>query len=159
MMASEKLLKYLEETKMQKLLLILIVPFFLTACATEGQYSIHNTFDALEDCDEGGTLVRVYYGDSYLKIKSRISVKTGTGLKFDLNPNKKRSDLVDYEDMLVTIEAKTTDPDAGWIDVSGTYNDSAGALYVCAETDPGVYYYLVKVEEIGELDPRADVIN
>ena len=144
---------------MRKLTLLLVTPLLLMACATEGKFSTANKFETLEDCEDGGTYVRVYYEDSSLKIKPKINVKRGTGLEFRLKPKNSVGAPVDYEKMLVTIEGKSGGSSDDWIDVSGSFESSGGSLILCvpAGTTPGIYQYSVSVEQLGQLDPRANV--
>ncbi len=141
---------------MRKLLLVLIAPLLLTACATEGRIIERS---GLATCGGGAmTFVNVHYGDSQIKVKPIADVKQDSTFRFRLKPDKKASDLVNYEDVTVTIEGKATP--AQWIDASGTYEGSKnGYLDVCVpktQTE-GVYEYIIKVDGVGQLDPRAKV--
>ena len=148
---------------MRKLLLVLFTPLLLTACATDGKFSIHNKFTTLDDCGDGGTYVTFKYNDSRMEINPKIKTKAGTGLEFRLATKYDRKAPVDYEKMLVTIKGKEgTEPDPSWINVSGTYEKAAPphhSLFQCIRegTPEGTYQYLITVEKLGTLDPRARV--
>jgi hypothetical protein len=146
---------------MRNLLLIGLIPLLLMACTSEGKYSKSNTFDIKEECGDAGTWVRVHYGDSQLKVKPKVHLKKGSAWEFRLKPKIKATDPVDYNKMEVTILGKKSDPDASWIDISGTFEKSGGSLVLCVDPDQKedlkTYEYFVHVEEIGTLDPRADV--
>jgi len=145
---------------MRKLILLLVTPLLLMACATEGKFSTSNKFETLADCHDGGTYVKVHYEDSYLKIKPKINVKRGTGLEFRLKPKNSVGAPVNYEEMEVTIEGKPGGLSAAWINVSGSFKNSpGGSLFICIPdgTAEGTYHYSVSVEQLGQLDPRADV--
>ena len=62
---------------------------------------------------------------------------------------------------VVTIEGKTDEPEDDWINISVSFEGSKGSLTKCvnAGTAPAEYEYFVHVEEVGTLDPRADVEN
>jgi hypothetical protein len=134
-----------------------VVMLLLSACDMEGKHSNSNKFMGLDNCEDGGTWVKVHYGDSSLKVMPKISVKKGSGIEFRLKPSKKKSDLVDYETVEVTIKGKATrDGKNDWITAAGTAKDN-GALTLCASADVGDYEYLVEVEGVGTLDPRVKV--
>jgi len=141
---------------MRTLLLMLITPLLLTACVTPGNPSKSGGLIA---CGSGHTPVNIKYGDSQITVNPPLSkVKQNSTLVFNLVPNKQANDRVDYEKVLVTIEGKTADSD--WINASGTY-DADKKLNVCVDPSQSVdvYEYLVKVDGVGQIDPRADVIR
>jgi hypothetical protein len=143
---------------MRNLFLVLIIPLLLTACVTEGTFTKYHTFNTPEDCEDGGTFVRIHYGDSYLRVLPIAKVKRGTALEFQLKPKINRAqDQFDYNKVLVTIKGKNANSD--WIDVEGTAESPSEDLTICV--DPGqavdTYHYWVEVKEVGRLDPRADV--
>ena len=148
---------------MRNLLLIGLMPLLLMACTSEGKYSKFNSFDTKAECEDAGTWVKVHYGDSQLKVKPKVHLKKGWAWEFRLKPKIKATDPVDYNKMKVTIKGKAKDPDASWIDISGTFEDSGGSLILCVDPEQDqelqTYEYYVNVEEVGTLDPRADVEN
>jgi hypothetical protein len=141
---------------------VFALPLLLSGCALEGEHSASYKVKNLDKCGEGGTWVNVRYGDSQLKVKSKIKVQKGSGIEFRLKPDKKQSDPVDYENVKVTISGKTKDENGNpitknnWINVAGNAKDD-GTLAVCADVDIGDYEYLVEVEGVGTLDPRVNV--
>jgi hypothetical protein len=143
---------------MRKLLLILFTPFFLTACETEPQASV-------EGCPTPGSKqVIIHYGDSKIRVTPAFikNVKLGSKLNFKLEAENNASDPagIDYEKVKVTIQGKTSEG-SQWLWVAGT-EDADGTLSVCApqgKDKVGVYEYLVNVDTVGQLDPRADVEN
>lgn len=128
----------------------------LGACATPGQYSASAQYST--ECTAGGTFVNVQYGDSQLKVHPIANVHRGAALEFRLKPNRRRSDAVNYENVQVRIKGAKSPP-AEWIDEEGSYTDSDGALVACVpeDVDADTYYYMIEVEGVGTLDPRADV--
>jgi len=143
---------------MRNLLLILFTPFFLTACVTGPQASV-------DDCPRPGSKqVIIHYGDSKIRVTPAFvkNVKLGSKLNFKLEAENNASDPagIDYEEVKVTIQGKTSEGRT-WLWVAGT-EDADGTLSVCAPRDVskvGVYEYLVHVDTVGQLDPRADVEN
>ena len=140
---------------MRKLLLILFTPFVVTACVT-GPYAM------VESCPVAGSkLVTVHYGDSQIKVTpANVRIHQGKMLNFKLNGENKAGDPVgvNYKDVAVTIVGKTTEGKS-WLWVVGSDN-ATGTLSVCVpEGEERVveYSYLVKVDKVGVLDPRATV--
>jgi len=140
---------------MRNLFLIFLMPFILIACTSEGEYSKYNSFAQEEECDDGGTWVKVNYGDSYLEVKPKVKLKKGSAWEFRLKPRTSA-----YEKMLVTIKGKSADSDDDWINVQGTFEKNK-TLVICVDPDQEervkTYEYLVEIQEIGTLDPRAEV--
>lgn len=140
---------------MRKLLLILFTPFVVTACGP-GPYALVDTCPVA-----GSKLVTVHYGDSQIKVTpANVKIHQGKMLNFKLNGENKAGDpvSVDYEDVAVTIMGKTTEGKS-WLWVVGSEN-ATGTLSVCApegEDREVEYSYLVKVDKVGVLDPRATV--
>ena len=128
----------------------------LGACATNGKHSANARYSI--DCTAGGTFVNVHYGDSELKVHPIANVHRGAALEFRLKPNRRNSDKVNYENVKVKIKGAKTPP-ASWIDLEGTFASTNGKMVVCVPDSVarGTYYYEVKVDGVGILDPRADV--
>jgi len=137
----------------------------LGGCATEGEFIA----SSLPNSCTGGTgytFVFINYGDGYLTAKSVIRVKPGNELQYRLKPGSK-TDLVKFRDSTVTITAKTapnppfpTPPaDSAWLHASGSYSVDGDVLKVCVPTSPDgdKYYYTINVQNVGQLDPRADI--
>lgn len=136
-------------------------------CAKEGQFIADNVPNSCSGT--GHTFVFVNYGDGYLSAKAIIKVKPGKELQYILKPGSK-SDLVKFRDMKVTITGKDslgppTSPfpvppsDDAWLDASGSYTLNGRVLKVCVPANPvgDKYYYTIKVDNVGQLDPRADI--
>jgi hypothetical protein len=136
---------------------MLVTSLLLVGCATEGKFSTY-TKSPLAACARGATFVNVHYGDSEISAHAIAQVKVDGVFLFRLAPRKRQSDQVNYDDMLVTITGKSSDPNASWINVSGKYEDSKVlAICVPSDIDEGTYEYFIEVEKVGKLDPRADV--
>lgn len=134
---------------MGKALLLSVLAITLVACATPGEYSA--TRSVSTECSNGSTFVNVDYRDSYLKVNAVANVKRNGALEFRLRAGG------GYEGKQVTISGKTAND--GWISASGSDDGRDNTLIVCVPEDQadGAYYYLVRVEDVGTLDPRANV--
>lgn len=148
--------------KIRIAVLILALAFVLQGC--EGSYSSFRKFDN-PGCSKGGTYVKVKYGDSKLKVKPISKLHRGGAFEFRLKPKKPWpwGKDKDYGNALVTIEGKDGPGglDANWIKADNEGNRNNRKLIVCVppapEIEKGIYYYSIKVEKLGILDPRADV--
>jgi len=150
---------------MIRIITTLIGIFVLAGCANEGMFIADNIPNS---CDsKGHTFVFIEYGDGYLSAKAVIKVKPGKELQYILKPGSK-SDLVKFRDMRVTITGKDSPPgspfpkppdDDAWLDADGIYSVDGRVLTVCVPEEPkgDKYYYTIDVENVGQLDPRADV--
>lgn len=120
------------------------------ACATPGQYTESRSISTA--CPTGSTFVNILYGDSYLKVVApKANVKRNSAFELRLRPSP------GFEGKQVTIKGKTAND--SWLDKHSKNAD--GKLLICVPPDQalGQYYYLVQVEDVGTLDPRADVTN
>jgi len=141
---------------MRNLWLILSIPLSLAACASN---QVNDTFDCTDDTS--AQPVNIHYGDSQLKVTPPLyKVHKNKYLKFKLiADNQAGPGNLDYATVKVTINSK--DPLTNkWINVSGT-KKADGTLLACMPTSQpeGVVEYLVEVEKVGQLDPRAEVIR
>ncbi len=110
----------------------------LTVVATTALLASCVTVSTAANCSGQARQVTIHYGDSEIRVTPPvINLKRQEELRFRLKPDKKASDEVDYDTVLVTIKGKETDPDASWIDASGTYKDSGGYLGVCVPSGQG----------------------
>lgn len=152
------------ETITMRIITTLLSLALLAGCASEGQFianSIPNTCDG-----KGHTFVFINYGDGYLSAKAVIKVKPGKELQYRLKPGSK-SDVVTFRDMRVTISGKDSPvppfpappSDDAWLDATGIYSAGDRVLKVCVPENPvgDKYYYTITVENVGQLDPRADI--
>ncbi len=167
--------------------LIILATIMTSGCATEGQFSASREFDlspvtltALSGvCDaSGGTSTKLYYGftgrtnnaKKRIKIRGLVHVSPGEIFAIELVPrgNSKIRPGLNVEDLDVTISGKLCagemPPDSDCFLTAGpkSYNDTEPdkhKLIICVPTDQdvGEYFYDIEIEEIGTLDPRADV--
>lgn len=152
---------------MIKIISSLLGLMVLAGCATEGEFIADNLPNTCSST--GHTFVFIKYGDGYLSAKAVIKVKPGKELQYILDPGSK-SDIVKFRDMQVTITGKDspgppTSPfpippaDDAWLNASGNYTANGRVLRVCVPPNPvgDKYYYTIEVENVGKLDPRADI--
>ena len=111
-----------------------------------------------------GNPIKIHYGDSQIKVTPpKYNVKKGEKLNFKLlaDPGK-GPDGLDYKTVTVSIVAKDT-KNKNWLNLSGKDDGPANnVLTACMpESQPTgpdkVISYMVKVEKVGELDPRVEV--
>jgi len=137
---------------MRTLWLFLLVPFSLAAQGT-----------SVSDCQDnpGAHPINILYGDSQIKVvPPHYYVHPGESLRFRLisSPFSGPGGL-DYGNVTVTIASKDAAANT-WINQSGTDNTN-GTLVACVPNDQpaGVVEYMVAVDQVGQLDPRAEVIH
>jgi hypothetical protein len=155
------------------LILVCVVPLF---AACDGRF-IKDEFLSSE-CRDGGirlelegyTVTAIAYGDSHLVVIPVSEIHANSEFRFRLVPKKnKDTDEFSWEDAWVEITSDDDDTDVepNWLDVSGSYSDNDGWLVACVpEIAAGrTIKYKVSVkrtaagQELGMLDPRADVIE
>ena len=95
----------------------------------------------------------IKYGNSEISAKKVTKIKAGKFWKINLMPD------AGYETAVVTISGKN--PTQTWLTATGT-EDANGELYICVPNSASVgdeFYYMITVQFVGQLDPRADVVN
>lgn len=156
-------------------LTVLSLTVLLTACVAPGKFRPNDTIS--RDCPAGSVTVEIKYGDSYIDVTPKAHLKENSGIKFVLKPREgeaahsKDGPPKDTESLMVTItgekyessgDTPVGDTSVGWLNKSGAAGPEPHKdLIVCAADDQaeGTYYYSVQVENVGKLDPRADVKN
>ena len=148
---------------MRRILTMLLVTALLASCV-DGRFQKKSFTSAKCGANmQGYTVTYVAYGDSKLVVIPLSKIKERTEWRFILRPLQlsKARPNVDFKNSTVTIKGKRS-PEDDWISESGTYNGTAAdkhTLIECIGTglaEP-TYFYMVEVEDVGELDPRADV--
>lgn len=109
----------------------------------------------------GWTVTAIHYGDSRIVVLPVSEVVKDAEFRFVLVPASKKTDTIDYRD--VTVKVKGKPPHDTWFDeTAGTAASGDGTIRVCvdgASLSPGdEIAYLVEVDGVGVLDPRATVI-
>lgn len=138
---------------MKKIFLIAALPFVLGACVTT----------KLDGCEGHGwpKSVTVKYGDGGITVVPKKKVKRRSVFVIRLKPTSN-----DYKDNVVTINGKSVDPGGigvpgpGWLDASDDYDTRKDFVYCTPDLPNDTeqrYKYSVKVDGLGEIDPRVDV--
>lgn len=109
----------------------------------------------------GWTVTAIHYGDSRIVVIPVSEVVRDAEFRFVLVPASESTDTVDYQDVMVKVKGKP--PHDTWFDeAAGNASDGDGTIRVCvdgASLVPGdEIAYLVEVDGVGVLDPRATVI-
>ena len=162
---------------MRRTLTILLITALFAGCA-DGKFRSKIIPSAV--CGgtvDGYTVTYIAYGDSKLVVIPISIISDQTEWRFILRPVKigKSVSGDDYKGKKVTITGMSPAEPPGhndWIDtagtasgnaISGTYNDAADhMLTACVkelpDTTPGTTYeFVVDVQDVGTLDPRAKV--
>lgn len=149
---------------MRKILITLVMSMLAVGCSSDGKFR-KGTF-ASSVCGEqlnGFTMTAIHYGDSRLIVIPISKIEPSTEFRFLLVPKKRSAtDIHDYDKVNVAISSADDDADASpdWLEVDGNLTDDGRILTLCVPATLGQsqYKYDVVVENVGRLDPRADVI-
>jgi len=165
---------------MRRILTILLVTALFVGCADGKFRSKIIPSAACGGTVDGYTVTYIAYGDSKLVVIPLSIISDQTEWRFILRPLKigKSGSVDDYKGKKVTITGMSpADPPLppdhnSWIDtagtapgneISGTYNGAADhMLTACVKGLPDTtrgttYKFVVDVQDVGTLDPRADV--
>lgn len=163
---------------MKKSLLILPVAILATGCAnvsmqTDGFFSqkCNRQVDGISPASP----TVITYGEKnkkkILEVKTKSKVKANTEFHLKLNTKNNSQYGVNYDNHLVRVtgvltKGSVTGSDASWINGSGTYAGTAADGHIliagCVPEDASegeFYLFEVTVTGLGELDPRAEVVN
>jgi hypothetical protein len=152
---------------MKKIFLLVAAWSLLSACVANG-VPRSMTFVSTVCGEEvrGYTPLKIEYGDSFIRVKAKSKIWKKTEFRATLSPKRDSDDAINYDDVSVTITGKATDsPASDWISGTGTFNNTENQgheiLLGCVPNAlPGkVYFFDVVVEEVGRLDPRAEVVK
>jgi len=133
-----------------------------SGCAKDGELILN---DIPNTCGgTGHTLTWIKYGDSHLGALALSKIGRKSEWWFKLQPDNPGGGA--YADKVVTITAKpnpTPPPDNEypWLSVSGRHSDDP-VLVVCVPESLELnerFDYMIEVEDVGVLDPRAEVVN
>ena len=144
---------------MPRLVAILFIAGLFAGCATDGEFI---KIDEPNTCNSTGwTLTTILYGDSHIVVIPVSEVVKGAEFRFILVPTKVSTDSRDYSDVTVKVKGKRPQ-DAWFVEKEGKANLGDGTIRVCMDgttLDTGdEIFYIVEVEDVGILDPRAKVI-
>ena len=147
---------------MTRTTLLLLSIILCAGCAPEGKF-INSSLP--NSCSSTGyTFVVIHYGDGRIITLPIIEVLAGAELQYHLMPGPD-SALVDFSAQTVTISPKTgplfpTPPaDAAWLGATGSVDVDGNVWRVCVPDNPigTEYYYTIDIDNVGSIDPRADV--
>lgn len=151
---------------MHKILMTLSVAIIVAGCATDGRFRSVSIVGGPCGDVSGYTVTGIAYADSKLIVVPVSRIRADSEWRFYLRPVTNPTDPENYRDALVKIKGKfpavNPPPDRNdWIDVEGTWNGTPSRYLVeCVpdDLDEGEEFeFLVNVEFIGQLDPRARV--
>lgn len=153
---------------MRRTIIILGAILLLVGCA-DGRF--HQKIFESSSCGtallpvsvSGYTLTAIHYGDSRLIVVPISKIRPKSEFQFRLIPKRRdKTDPLNYANVVVTITSPDDDGDTppNWLDVSGSFSGSSGKLTVCVPNSPTrvQYKYDISIANVGDLDPRADVI-
>lgn len=109
----------------------------------------------------GWTVTAIHYGDSRIVVIPVSEVVKDAELRFVLWPASEKTDSKDYADVEVKVRGKP--PHDVWFEEEdGKANVGDGTIRVCIDgttlVEGDEIFYVVEVEDVGVLDPRAKVI-
>lgn len=147
---------------MKKTIVILSSLFLVSACAGNGRHSASAKPTGTCPGSVGATTTNVFYGDGELRITPISKIKANSEFRFRLKPERRKTDPTNYENVEVEIKFKPGDP-ATWIDVKDSAANAANSTLITCVPDTAqvgdVYEFFIDVDEVGKLDPRAEVVN
>lgn len=141
---------------MNRTAFLVIATAFISGCTTYGKdlaASIPNSCGGT-----GHTLTWIQYGDSHLSALAMSDIGRKAEWRFLLQPER-RPGPVPYTDAIVTVTGKT--PADAWVNVSGKHSDDP-VMTLCVPDSLPVgtdVNYMISVQWVGELDPRAKVVR
>lgn len=146
---------------MNRATLTILVAAFLCGCA-DGQFRAKAM--TTPDCGQikGFTASIIHYGDSRIFVIPISKIKAGSEFRFILAPKlRSKTDATDYRQTEVTVHGKRDPEDLWFTPKTGKYSDSPTIVVCVPDPIPGglsQYQYIVEVDGVGMLDPRADII-
>lgn len=142
---------------MFRIITILLIALGLAGCAKDGSLVLDSIPNSCSGT--GHTFTWIKYGDSHLGALKLSEIGRKSEWRFRLQPDNPGGGI--YSDKLVTISAKPSGPPQPWLSVSGKH--SANPVLVLCVPDTlalhDVIEYMIEVEDVGMLDPRAEVVN
>lgn len=145
---------------MTRKITFLLATFMIAGCGTNEGLFIDT--GAQNSCGSTGyTFAGVVYGDSYIIGFPYSEVVAGAEFQIILETFGRDSAIISgLENRTVQIEGKSAGPEDDWLNASGVYSVSDKIVICIPDTTPGGDYdYLIHVDGVGTLDPRARIIN
>ncbi len=137
---------------MNKLTSLLVLALPLAACGT-------TTTDIKECPGSNGKDVTIKYGDSYVTVTHKVSVKQDEKIVLKLKPEMNAVSGTNYQDLEIELVGKKQKDK--WLDRKLRASDAnSKKAVICVDgQDLGEYEYDVIVPGVGKIDPRVDVKN
>jgi hypothetical protein len=135
---------------------VLLATLLITGCATNGKLiesRVPNSCGSV-----GHTFTWIKYGDSHLGALAFSKIGRNAEWRFRLLPDHSSGPNA-YTDALVTISGKT--PADSWVSVSGQHSSNP-VLILCVPEAIAIntdVNYMIDVQWVGKLDPRAKVVK
>ena len=138
---------------MHRTILFAVLTIGLAGCATDGKLIKRDTLNDCPGDNTGLSNTPIVYGDSRLSALGTTDIARGSEWRLVLRPQGQG-----WDDATVTISPKAGNP--GWISASGKRSKDRFLKICVPETAVGgeVYEYMITVDGVGVLDPRARMI-
>jgi hypothetical protein len=106
-----------------------------------------------------GPDIKIWYGDSHIKVTNRVSAKSDGKVVIKMFPDNTSDNGVNYETLNISLIGK--DAKSSWLTrtMNSTESASKKATICVGGQDAGTYEYLVVVPGVGSIDPRVDINN
>jgi hypothetical protein len=142
---------------MHRLITVLLISILLAGCSN-GKFVKIN---APNTCGTTGwTVTTIHYGDSHIVVLPLSKVVKDAEFRFKLVPTGPHRD--NYQGVTVKVRGKRAE-DSWFEEAEGKANVDKGFIRVCVDgtsLDIGDdFFYIVEVEGVGILDPRARIIT
>lgn len=142
---------------MIRTMIVLLVAVAVSGCAKDGKLVLDNIPNT---CDGSGhTFTWIKYGDSHLGALALSKIGRKSEWRFRLIPDNPGGGT--YADKVVTIAAKPGGTPQPWLSISGKHSVNP-VLVLCVPDTLALndtIEYMIEVQDVGELDPRARVVN
>ena len=141
---------------MRQIMTVILIAMLFSGCAGNGKLILSSTPNTCGSV--GHTITWIKYGDSHLGALALSDIGRSAEWRFRLIPDG-GSGPNSYSNKLVTITGEP--PDNTWLSVSGQHSsDPVLTLCIPASLTVGTdVKYMINVKDVGELDPRADVVR
>jgi len=141
---------------MRQFMTVLLATLLISGCAANGKLissRVPNTCGSV-----GHTFTWIKYGDSHLGALAFSDIGRSAEWRFRLIPDRSSGPNA-YTDAVVTISGKT--PADAWVNISGKHSANP-VLILCVPASLTVgsdVNYMIDVQWVGDLDPRAKVVK
>ena len=141
---------------MRPTMTLLATLMLFSGCANSGKLILSSVPNSCGSV--GHTFTWIKYGDSHLGALATSNIGRNAEWRFRLIPDS-RPGPTPYTDAIVTITGKT--PADSWVNISGQHSANP-VLILCvpnAITVGSQVNYMIDVQWVGVLDPRAEVVR